>query len=1582
MPDTMFPKAPPKAKPLLSPPARRTAAATDGAAFPVVALGASAGGLEACNKLLDALPAHTGMAFILVQHLDPTHRSLLVELLAEHTHLAVVQAVDGMPVEPEHLYVIPPGAYLSVHGGALRLSPPEMRGGAPRGARLPFDVLLHALAEEYGARAACVVLSGSGADGSAGLRAVKAAGGRVVVQDPAEADYDGMPRSAIATGDVDAVAPAAGIPAALSANVAAHAAETPPGPAPDGPSSPGGMPSGEAPPGDAPPGSAPGVAGSDPLSQVIALLRARTRHDFTPYKSGTLERRIERRMGMASLGRDGMGRYLDLLRRDAGELDLLAKDLLIHVTSFFRDPAAYACLAETVIPALLQGRPLNQPLRVWVAGCSTGEEAYSIVMLFREAMAAQRGGVEDAAGDAAGAEIKLQVFASDVDADAVAVAREGLYPASVAAEVSPERLARFFSKEDGHGYRVLPELRGAVVFTVQDLLSDPSFSRLDLVSCRNLMIYLGPEAQAKAATLFHFALKEGGFLLLGSAETMGEGDGRFQMMQKSARLYRHVGPKRPGDLSFAGSVPGSDGLRPARTGTAPAPSRPAALAELCRQTVLDLHAPAAVLCDARHECMYLLGPTDRYLQVPPGQATADLLAMARGTMRTRLRAALVQAAQAGARVTVPGGRLLRDGRQVPFSIDVQPLQHDGEALLLVCFVDAPAQAPERRTRAGRAHDGIGAPRDASHIAELELELELELEAVRAELEAGNRALEASAEDQRAVTEEALSVNEEYQSTNEELLTSKEELQSLNEELTALNSQLQETLDRQRTTSDDLQNILYSTDVATLFLDRDLGIRFFTPATRALFNVIPGDIGRPLADLHSLATDTLLPADAQAVLHDLQPVEREVETPGGTWFRRRILPYRTAGGRAGPPGGGVEGVVITFNDITRRKQAAEALEEAKQAAEAANLAKSRFLAAASHDLRQPLQTLALLQGLMVRAVTATAGGAAGEAKATGLVQRMDETLGAMSGMLDTLLDINQIEAGVVRAELADVPVRGLLDRMRDEFTYHAQAKGLALRVMPCTATIRTDPRLLEQMLRNLISNALKYTRTGRVLVGCRRHAGTLSIEVWDTGIGIPAAELGAVFDEYHQVGNEARERGRGLGLGLSIVQRLGKLLEHPVRVRSRPGRGSVFIVDAPRIPEPALPPGVPGNGAQNTAEHTAEHTGGHTGGNGTGNGVQSAASAASRRTGSILVIEDDPDLRDLLQQMLQADGHGVTSVPDGPAAVQAVQGGARPGLVLADYNLPGGMNGLQAVAALRQATRGAPTGIPPSAAPAADTPAADTPAADMPAAGACPAIILTGDISAATLHAIAGQGCMHLSKPVKPHGLMAAIQALLAGRLTPKAEVPSMAAQDGPVIFVVDDDAGIRAAVRAVLEEEGHLVEDYRDGEAFLAAYGAGRPGRDACLLVDAAMPGMDGLEVLRRLADAGHHLPAILITGHGDVPMAVRAMKAGALDFIEKPVRAPDLLAGVALALGQSHDAGALSARHAEAAGSIAGLTVRQRDVMAMVLAGQPSKNIAADLGISQRTVENHRAAIMQKTGMRSLPALARLALAAEQSHP
>jgi len=748
----------------------------------------------------------------------------------------------------------------------------------------------------------------------------------------------------------------------------------------------------------------------------------------------------------------------------------------------------------------------------------------------------------------------------------------------------------------------------------------------------------------------------------------------------------------------------------------------------------------------------------------------------------------------------------------------------------------------------------------------------------------------------------LSVNEEYQSTNEELLTSKEELQSLNEELTALNSQLQETLERQRTTSNDLQNVLYSTDVATLFLDANLKIRFFTPATRSLFSVIPGDVGRPLADLNSLAGDGALTADARAVLKSGEPIEREIEAPDGLWFVRRILPYRA-------PDNGVEGVVITFTDITDRKLAARTVEAAKQRAELANVAKSRFLAVASHDLRQPLQSLVLLQGLMAKAVQGERG--------QKLVARLEQTLGAMSGMLNTLLDINQIEAGVVRAEMMDFPINEMLERLAGEFAYHAQAQKLDLRVVPCGLSIHSDPRLLEQMVRNLISNALKYTRRGKVLLGCRRRDGMVCIEICDSGIGIADGELQAIFEEYHQIDNAARERSRGLGLGLSIVRRLGNLLGHRVSVRSRLGTGSIFSIEV----------ALPSNAAAAQLERRRSA--------GNGREIERA-----NHTGTILVVEDDPEVRELLETLLVEEGHRVAMAANGKAALALIARDAiGPDLILADYNLPGGMDGLQVTTKIRKGFR-----------------------------RQIPVIILTGDISTSTLRDVAGGQCVQLNKPVKFKELTHAIQKLLSisrsasdPRAPPSEEAP---ARSGTVIFVVDDDAGIRQDIRCVLEGDGRAVEDYPDCEAFLEAY----------------RPGMNGLELLQRLKDAGDRLPAIMITGSSDVPMVVQAMKAGASDFIEKPIGGGELLASVERALEQARDSSKLSAWRESAANQVASLTPRQRQIMDMVLAGHPSKNIAADLGISQRTVENHRASVMKKTGSKSLPELARLALAAAGS--
>jgi len=1431
--------------------------------FPIVGIGASAGGLEASRKLVGALPAGNGMAFILVQHLDPTHESLMVDLLTNHTAMAVRQATEGMRIERNHVYVIPPGRYLSVGGGTLHLSQPQARHGA----RLPFDFLLQSLAKERGARAICVVLSGTGTDGSLGLKIVKEKGGLVIVQDPDEAGFDGMPRSAMATGAVDLVLPVAKMPDAIVKF--AHGA---PLVKPDSK-------------------RASKDSAQDRLPEIVELLRTKTNHDFTLYKRGTLERRIERRMGLTAIGSDEIGRYLEVLRSDANELDLLAKDLLINVTSFFRDPAVFDLLARKVVPELISNHPLERPLRIWIAGCSTGEEAYSLAMLFREQIAA------------AGSTVALQIFASDVDPEAVESAREGLYPETIEADVSQVRLARFFKKEK-HGYRVSPELRAAVVFTVQDVLADPPFSRLDVISCRNLLIYLRPEAQARAIAVFHFALCAGGLLLLGNSETIGNADGRFEVCAKTERLYRRTGLARPDalDLSKSGGVRTFNAA-----GQGKAAARQVTFADLCQRLVMDAYAPAAVLINSKHECLYSLGPTDRYLRVPPGQPTHDLLAMVSEGMRGKLRTAVQRAGQERTQVTVAGGKTNYDGKSESFAIAVEPVDGEGEELFLICFVDEPKQEHKP--------SGPPAPADAARIAELKHELE----AARSELRDAIRNLEISSEEQKAINEEALSVNEEFQSTNEELLTSKEELQSLNEELTALNTQLQETLEQQRETSDDLQNILYSTNVATLFLDTHFNIRFFTPATRLLFNIIPTDIGRPLADLNSLSADRDLPADARVVLHNLAPIEREVEALGGVWFNRRILPYRTHDDAA-------EGVVITFTDITERKRTLKALEEAKQHAELANVAKSRFLAAASHDLRQPLQTLALLQGLLANMVEGDG--------AQKLVARLDQTLGAISGMLNTLLDLNQIEAGTVRIETAEFPINDLLVRLRDEFVFQAQSQGLDLRVVRCGLLIHSDPRLLEQMIRNLLSNALKYTEHGKVLLGCRRRDGMLLITVGDTGVGIPAEELAAIFDDYHQLDNAARERSRGLGLGLSIVQRLGNMLGHRVLVRSRQRKGSVFTIEVKlALGEKAA---APVKGRVLTDAAIAEN----------GHG-----------TGAILVVEDDPEVRELLEILLRNEGHRVAAAQDGVAALALVaRGTIRPELIIVDYNLPNGMDGLEVAAKLREKLQG-----------------------DLPT------IVLTGDITTGTMRRVASQNCLQLNKPMKPKELTQIIERLLPKKSQPVVQVHApRPAEAGnglgtSVVFVVDDDGEIREGIRSTLEAEGHTVEGYASCEAFLAAY---RPGRDECLLIDAYLPGMSGLELLRRLHAAGHRLPAIMITGNSDVHIAVDAMKAGAADFLEKPISSGDLLASVARALEHSKDATKLSAWQAAAAKLIEKLTPQQRKIMDMVLAGNPSKNIAADLGISQRTVENHRAAIMHKTGSKSLPALARLALAAASSSP
>ena len=753
---------------------------------------------------------------------------------------------------------------------------------------------------------------------------------------------------------------------------------------------------------------------------------------------------------------------------------------------------------------------------------------------------------------------------------------------------------------------------------------------------------------------------------------------------------------------------------------------------------------------------------------------------------------------------------------------------------------------------------------------------------------------------------AMLVSEE-RSASHESSESLDRMRSLNDELIAMNVQLRASLEQQRAASWVSLNVLYSLDIATILLDANLNIRLFTPASQSLFSILAGDIGRPLADLCPLATDANLLDDARTVLREMTVLEREVESCRGVSFTRRISPYKTQDGL-------VDGVVITFTDISDKKQVTQALEQATQKAEKASATRSRFLAAASHDLRQPLQTLKLLQGLLL--------GILKDEQPRKLTVRIGETVGAMSGMLNALLDINHIETGTVLANPVSFRLSDLLDRLVDEFSYKACAKGLKLKFVPCHLSVESDPRLLEQMLRNVLSNALKYTHEGRVLLGCRRHGGWLSIEVWDTGIGIEPLEQALLLESHAPIDNTGFENGSGL----LIVKRLCALLGHQLRVQSNVAKGSTFSIDVALSRESAAPRGI----AQ---------------------GVASEQNNSVPHRGMILIVEDDAELLELLADLLKSAGYQVATASDGVKAFESItHGGVQPDLILADFNLPGPINGLQMISQLRKKLR-----------------------RNMPA------IVLTGDISRQTSRDVAFEHCIQLNKPAKLKEITFVIASLLAQLRRAVVEDEPLDAvepsdESTPVIWVVDDDDLFRDTIRGVLESSDYRVQDYASCEAFLEGYS---PGPRACLLMNAHLPGMTGLELLHRLRRNAEDLPVVMISGSSDVAVAVDAMKAGASDCIEKPFGLGEVLQSVARALEHSRDANKKLAWTQEATHCIGNLTLRQRQIMDMVLAGHPSKNIAVELGISQRTVENHRASIMTRTHSRSIPALARIALAA-----
>jgi two-component system CheB/CheR fusion protein len=803
------------------------------------------------------------MAFVIVQHLDPTRKGIMPELLQRATGMRVIQVKDRILVQPDRVYVIPPNKDMSILHGVLHLLEPA----SPRGLRLPIDFFLRSLAQDQQEHSIGVILSGMGSDGTLGLRAIKENAGVVLVQDPATAKFDGMPRSVIDAGLADIVASVDDLPR----RILAYLKRTPLGHSSE-------------------------LALEDKtqsaLEKAIILLRTHTGHDFSLYKRNTLYRRIERRMGIHQINKIAV--YIRYLQENSQELDLLFNELLIGVTSFFRDGAAWEELGGNLIPALLASRPDGDALRAWVPGCSTGEEAYSLAMVFKEAMGKLKPPKK----------FKLTVFATDLDKDAIDKARQGVYPANIAADVSPERLNRFFAKVEG-GYRVGTEIREMVVFAPQSLILDPPFTKLDILSCRNLLIYLAPEMQKKLIPLFHYSLSPGGVLFLGSAETVGRFTDLFASLGGKTRLYRRTeSAMRAEPIEFPSSFAP---YVPAETAARPEMKTPLSLQSLADQLVLEHYSPPAVLVNDKGDILYVSGRTGKYLEPAAGKANWNIFAMAREDLRYEISNAFQKVLRQKGAVALKGLRIGTNGGEHFVNLTVQRVEEPEPLRGSVMIVFADAAAPLETKASSRAGKVGKTPARSARLAELERKHQQ----VCMELQTTREDMQASQEELRSANEEMQSTNEEMQSTNEELMTSKEEMQSLNEELQTVNAELQVRVDELSWSNNDMKNLLNSTDIATLFLDKDLKVRRFTTQATKIIKLIPGDVGRPITDLASDLLYPELPADAREVLQKLGFTEKPINTRDRRWFTVRIMPYRTLDDR-------IDGVVITFADITVAK----------------------------------------------------------------------------------------------------------------------------------------------------------------------------------------------------------------------------------------------------------------------------------------------------------------------------------------------------------------------------------------------------------------------------------------------------------------------------------------------------------------------------------------------------------------------------------------------------------------------------------------------------------------------------------------
>jgi two-component system CheB/CheR fusion protein len=1150
----------------------------------VVGIGASAGGLNAYTALLSALPADTGMSFVVVQHLAADHTSFLATLLARVTQMPVTEVHDGPRLEPNTIYVIPPNRTMVIGDGHLSL---EDRSP---GLHFSIDIFFKALAESHGPRAIGVVLSGTGSDGMRGVEAIKAAGGVTFAQD-ASAQHWGMPQSAVSTGCVDFVMSPQNIALELAklATVPDLAFSSEP------------------------------IESPQEVDSVLGILRERFNADFSQYKENTLHRRIRRRMALRRI--ESVPEYRNLLRDDLNESGALYQDILINVTSFFRDPQNFEALKNTVFPGLLAPDASEEPIRIWIVGCSSGEEVYSIAIALLEYM------------DEVNKHRPLRVFGTDINGRAIERARRGWYAKSIVEELSEQRRKRYFVELDG-GYCVQKSVRALCTFAPHNALTDPPFSRMDLVSCRNLLIYFQSGLQRKLLPLLHYALKPGGSLFLGASESISHFRDLFEQQDLRHKIYmKRPSTERPGPIlkAAAGTTPASPVASRKSVPLRDSASDSQRTADL---VALKYYAPPGVLIDEEGEILHFRGDVSPYLAQSDGRPSHNLLKVAREGLFAPLRSALTQAA-ADSRGARSENAVVKNAEGlITVSIAVIPVFYPApRAPAYWVFFEPTAETLEQRllAQSRRLETGQDIVRQIAVLTD-------ELAATREHLEATIESQEASNEDLQAANEEVQSANEELQSSNEELETSKEEIQSSNEELTTVNDELRlrnHELDR---ANDDLNNLFSSVQLAIVMLWQDLRIRRFTPLAQTLFNILPSDVGRAIADMrHNIDIEDFQELLSQAV-NQGKEIEEQVLSRDGRFYLLRLRPYRTQGDA-------VDGAVVVLIDIDTLVQTQESLRKRVAELAAADRHKNEFLAILAHELRNPLAPLRNAVQILQR----SPGNSAVAAKACELIDRQ---VHHMSRLVTDLLDAARAENGQIKLQLTSMDLRSAVEHVVDLMRPVFEGKRQTLRVSmpPEPVWVEGDSTRLEQVFTNLLNNANKYTpQRGNVEIRLatvigqdeKRFAVT---HVIDNGDGIDAELVPRLFELFAQADRSLAHSQGGLGIGLSLVRTLIEMHGGRVAIRSEgPGRGSTFEVRLP-LTQPPL------------TLVAAEA------------GNSPAVLPKASRQQRVLVVEDNQDIRESSCELLSMAGFEVTAAATGFEALEKAPA-FRPTAVLLDVGLP-------------------------------------------------------------------------------------------------------------------------------------------------------------------------------------------------------------------------------------------------------------------------------------------------------------------------